>query len=202
MSTKTAGAKKTNIFSQTNPLETDRKQSTAQKTRRAINDIGSGVFNDLLGYERDDFDRDEFYPRPKEQARELPQRKEFTVFRREVYHEAVNVKKEIESLTHEIRQMVEAIKTQDGALLSEVKDAQRAILESNPETPGIYHVRFLEVILKLLKSIREKISDSRTWLEAMTSKKAKRGSLFVVRAKKKGTQYSLSQELSSARSVQ
>jgi tRNA(Ser,Leu) C12 N-acetylase TAN1 len=36
----------------------------------------------------------------------------------------------------------------------------------------------------------------------MQSKKAKRGSAFAVNTKKKGTQYSQSQELSSARNVQ
>jgi len=36
----------------------------------------------------------------------------------------------------------------------------------------------------------------------MVSKKKKRGSLFAVRSKKAGTQYSMSQELSNARSVQ
>jgi hypothetical protein len=71
-----------------------------------------------------------------------------------------------------------------------------------PEKPGIYHVRFLEIIVNVLRALRAKINESSTWMQALTSKKKKRGSLFAVRAKKKGTQYSLSQELSSARSVQ
>jgi hypothetical protein len=199
MNTKATQGKKTTIFSQ-NPLETDRKQAGAHKPRRAPS---AGVLDQLLGrYDKgeanDEFD--DFYGEGRVQK--APQRKEFTVFRQEVYHEQVNVKREIEALTHEIRRMVEVIKTQDSALMNDVKDAQKAVLEAQPEESGIYHVRFLEVILKLLKSIREKISDSRTWLEAMTSKRAKRGSLFAARSKKKGTQYSLSQELSNARSVQ
>lgn len=201
MSTKATQGKKTTIFSQTNPLETDRKRaSVAQKQAHSA---GGGVFDAILGkYENDDqYDElGDFYGETR--AQNLPRRKEFTVFRQEVYHEQVNVKREIESLTHEIRKMIDVIKTQDAALLTEVKDAQKAVLESHPEDAGIYHVRFLEVILKLLGAIREKISDSRTWLEAMTSKRAKRGSLFAARTKKKGTQYSLSQELASARSVQ
>jgi hypothetical protein len=71
-----------------------------------------------------------------------------------------------------------------------------------PEKLGVYHVRFLEIILKILQSIKLKINESGTWLEAMRSKRAKRGSAFMANSKKKGTQYSMSQELTLTRSVQ
>ncbi|MCX7956044.1 MAG: DUF5660 domain-containing protein, partial [Patescibacteria group bacterium] len=70
------------------------------------------------------------------------------------------------------------------------------------EKPGIYHVRFLEIVLNLLKALRAKVGESSSWLQAMITRKKKRSSLFSGRAKKMVTQYSLSQELQTTRSVQ
>ena len=47
-----------------------------------------------------------------------------------------------------------------------------------------------------------KTGESRTWMQALMSKKAKRGSAFAARSKKQGTAYSMSQELSNSRNVQ
>lgn len=130
------------------------------------------------------------------------QRQEFSIFNYQHYYEKEIVKKEIKQLTEQVRKELELIKKADASLLQEVKDVQRITLESLPEKPGIYHIRFFEIILSILRSLRAKIGESRTWLQAMVSKKKKRGSLFSFRSKKQGTLYSLSQELQSARSIQ
>ena len=128
--------------------------------------------------------------------RKLPFRKEFTLFN---YHEDIFVKKQVEKLMAEVRQEIKALKKANQSFEAKMKDIERIALQSIPKNPGIYHVRFFEIILKILKSMRAKIGESRTWLEALSSKKKKRGSLFAFRAKKKGTRYSLSEELKLTR---
>ncbi|MCX6732754.1 MAG: DUF5660 domain-containing protein, partial [Candidatus Roizmanbacteria bacterium] len=64
------------------------------------------------------------------------------------------------------------------------------------------HVKFLEIVLQILRSVRAKVGESSTWMQALMSKKKKRGSLFASRSKKQGTAYSMSQELSNSRSIQ
>ena len=130
------------------------------------------------------------------------QRREFSIFDYQQYYEKEIIKKEISQLTDQIKKELESIKKADASLLQDVKDVQRLALESTPDNPGIYHIRFFEIILSILRTLRVKIGESRTWLAAMVSKKKKRGSLFSFRSKKQGTLYSLSQELQSARSIQ
>jgi hypothetical protein len=109
---------------------------------------------------------------------------------------------QMKELIKQIKQEVDAIKRADASMMSEVNDIENLTINSLPDKPGIYHVRFLEVVLKVLRTLRSKVSESGTWLQAMNSKKKQRGSAFGARSKKAGTQYSMSQELSNARSVQ
>jgi hypothetical protein len=69
------------------------------------------------------------------------------------------------------------------------------------EKKGVYYVRFMELMMELVRTLAAQVSESNTWLEAMISKKKRRGSLFAARSKNQGTQYSMSQELSIARST-
>lgn len=124
------------------------------------------------------------------------------VFNYSEYYEDTLVKKQIKELTEQIRREIEALKKADASLIREVKDIEKLTINELPEKPGVYHVRFLEIVLNILRVLRAKVGESKTWLQALMSRKKKRGSLFVVRSKKQGTQYSLSQELQSARSVQ
>ena len=130
------------------------------------------------------------------------QRREFSIFSYQNYYETEVVKKQIKELTEQVKKEITYLKKADTALAADLKDIEKLAIDSLPEKPGVYHVRFLEIILRILKSLREKVGESRTWLSAMVSRKKKRGSLFAVLSKKKGTQYSLSQELTNARSIQ
>lgn len=129
-------------------------------------------------------------------------RREFSLFNYNEYYEKELIKKEIKALTEQIKREIDILKKADASLLNDIKDIQNMSLNEMSEKPGIYHVRFLEVVLRILRTLREKVGESRTWLQAMTSKRKKRGSLFANLSKKKGTQYSLSQELQASRSIQ
>ncbi len=192
MQQKTAGqSKKTPSKTQNNVLET-------------LKNIGSSVGN--YPYE-DDFDYDyedeNYYGRQRERfSKPKPKKEVKTLFNQTEYLENQRVQGEIRELIEQIKQEIEAFKKTGNALMSDVKDIEKVTVESLPSKPGVYHVRFLETLLSIIRTLRLKIGESKTWLEALMTKKKKRGSLFAHLSKKKGTQYSLSQELQTARSVQ
>jgi hypothetical protein len=186
-----------------NPIESikDIGSSVAASAKNQVKRVGSGIFDQFFGnYDSDN--RGSFEQQGSSREFGKPQRKEFSIFNYQQYYEQEIVKREISKLTEQVRKEIELIKKADSALLQEVKDVEKLTLESLPDKPGIYHIRFFEIILSILRTLRAKIGESRTWMQAMVTKRKKRGSLFAVRSKSKGTLYSLSQELQSARSVQ
>jgi len=109
---------------------------------------------------------------------------------------------EIQQLVEQIRNEVKTIKAHSDGLTEEISRIEKVTLQSLPDKVGVYHIRYLEIILSFLQGLKAKVGEARTWLAAMQSKKAKRGSAFASTSKNKGTQYSQSQELSTARNVQ
>lgn len=162
----------------------------------------ANIFDQFFGDNSQNYeDGENFLPKkPEEQKTQVQsKKKEGNLFDYTHYHEKEIVKREISSITDEIKRELVSLKNEAAEL---TKDAEKLTMEPISENPGIYHERFLEVILSLLRNLRAKVNESRTWLQAMVSRKKKRGSAFAVRSKDKGTQYSLSQELTNARSVQ
>lgn len=132
----------------------------------------------------------------------LPQRKEFTIFASETHSENYEVPKQIEQLAGEVKQAVQQLKRSQKAFNHQLLQVEKHTIDVMPIKGGIYHVHFLEKLLSFIKLMQSKVGEAKTWLSAMQSKKKKRGSAFAARSKQKGTQYSLSQELSTARAVQ
>ena len=179
-------------------------KDTVQKVGEGFADVGKGIFEQLLGQQEQAAEQDALLEKQRQQEEEQQGTLRVeggTLFSYRNIEEEKQMS-EIKELIEQIRQEVKMIKKADSALMSEVSDIEKLTIDTMPEKPGIYHVRFLEVVLKVLELLRSKISESGLWMEAMKSKKAKRGSAFASNSKKKGTQYSMSQELSNARSVQ
>jgi hypothetical protein len=183
--------------------------SVYEDTKNSFKKIGSDVFDQLFGRDKGNTPNDEHLFQ-HESSKERKINRSFTP---QFGKESVNVfswreqeeRKEIQQLKEliqMIKQEVELIKKQDSSLMSEVQDIEKLTLQSLPEKSSVYHIRFLEIILGFLKSLRAKIGESQTWLEALKSKKQKRGSAFKKLSQEKGTQYSLSQEFSVRNSVQ
>ncbi len=190
-----------------NPLETiaDLGSSSLRQTAQELGGIAGGVFDQFMG--ENDYDDDEYdIPHKEKQKVEPTKKKEAKpVFRFHEHHENYTVKQEIveiQQLIEQVKQEIKMIKQQNQAMLAEVKDVEKLTLGSSKESSKPYDSSFLEVILSLLRTIRLKIGESNTWLQAMVSKRKKRGSAFAVRTKSMGTQYSLSQELQVTRNVQ
>ena len=202
MNKSSGGQKSTTVTPYKNPLETlrDLGTNTAKKTADTFANIGGGMLDQFFG---SDESGDEFANDPlNQESTKKEEKKASKVFNYQEYYENTLVKKQIQELTEQIRKEIEAIKKADSSLIKEVKDIEKLTIDQLPEKPGVYHVRFLEIVLSILRVLRAKVGESKTWLQALMSRRKKRGSLFASRSKKQGTQYSMSQELQSARSVQ
>jgi hypothetical protein len=189
-----------------NPLEAlrDLGTSTAKNTADTFGKIGGGMLDQFFGGQDDHEDDDlgsEFNFK-KEAAKSKGKKQEVKIFNYQEYYENTLIKKQIQELTDAIKKEIEMIKRADASLINDVKDVENLTINGLPEKPGIYHIRFLELVLNILRTLRAKVGESKTWLQALMTKKKKRGSAFVTRSKKQGTQYSMSQELSNSRSVQ
>lgn len=198
----TSGSKYKSANLNKNPLEALHNMGSdiAGGTASAVRDIGTGVFDQLLGVDKSPStaNKENSQIAANEKPRRSGNREIKTVWTFQQEQETRTIRSLLEQLKHEIK----LIKQADSSLMSEIKDIEKLTVDSLPEKPGIYHVRFLELLISILATLRAKINESRTWLMAFQSKKKKRGSAFSTMSKKKGTQFSLSQELSNARSVQ
>lgn len=190
-----------------NPLESLRELSSSmgKNTIDTLQSMGSGMIDQLLGVTPSSEEMTE--EQQKKQIEQLKHdkkslQKEANLFNYQSHHENVIVRDQIQSLIEQIRQEVNYIKKADASLLGEVRDIEKFTMDTLSEKPGIYHVKFLEIVLGILRSVRMKVGESRTWMQALMSKKQKRGSAFASRSKKQGTAYSMSQELSNSRSIQ
>lgn len=206
MQNTTSGKKTQSSIPYKNPLESlrDLGTDTVKKTASTFGKIGSGMLDQFFGGNQENQDDENKWTPDsiKKEAKKVQGKQEKRVFNYNEYFETTLIKKQIKELTELIKREIKALKKADASLLAEVRDVEKIAINELPEKPGIYHVRFLEIVLNILRVLRAKVGESKTWLQALISKKKKRGSLFAVRSKKTGTQYSLSQELQTARAVQ
>lgn len=198
-------AKKTTPHS--NPIETlkDVSSSIGANTVDSLRNLGTGILDQLLGInDSNETENVEENSKQLDDHKETKKivKKEANLFNYQSHHENVVVRDQIQKLIEQIRQEVQQIKKTDSSLMNEVRDIEKFTLETLSEKPGIYHVKFLEIVLRILQSVRMKVGESKTWMAALMSKKKKRGSAYASRSKKQGTAYSMSQELSNSRSVQ
>jgi hypothetical protein len=188
-----------------NPLESlrDLGTTTAKNTADAFGKIGGGMLDQFFGANnQEDNNFGSEFNFGNETSKSKTKKQEVRVFNYQEYYETTLIKKQIQELTEAIKKEIEMIKRADASLINDVRDVEKLTINDLPEKPGIYHIRFLELVLNILRTLRAKVGESKTWLQALMSKKKKRGSLFAVRSKKQGTQYSMSQELQNSRSVQ
>lgn len=189
--------------------------SLVDNTTQSFKDLGTGMFDQLFGLDKtnksadlsNDFSQQSNeYQKGYEDALKQQENKPVLPDRKTLYsfgeQQEQQQMAEIRELIKAIKQEVDAIKRADSAMMGEVRDIEKLTLDSVPAKAGIYHVRFLELVLKVLQTLRAKLSESSTWMEALHSKKAKQGSAFAARSKKSGTQYSMSEEHKIVRNTQ
>jgi len=194
MATKKSGA-------HLNPVESlgDFPRSIGENAVNSLADMGSSMLDQLLGMTKDLPSPENGEPQ-KEQKKTV--KKEANLFNYQSHHENVIVRDQVNKLIEQIKQEVQYLKKADASLLNEVHDIEKFTMDTLSEKPGVYHIKFLEIVLRILQNVRSKVGEGRTWMQALMSKKQKRGSAFAARSKKQGTAYSMSQELSNSRNVQ
>lgn len=94
----------------------------------------------------------------------------------------------VQEILIEIKQLVNSS--------GELKDKVEILtIEQIGENPGVYHLNFMEEILKWIRDARMNVEDSLAWFHALRSKKAARQ--YGAMAKKAGTSFTLSNERSA-----
>lgn len=185
-----------------NPLEAlrDVGSSVADGLGGAARDMTTGFFDQMFGSSSapDRLPSPEQPRQPEQRPRPAAQKEFKNIWSFQQEQEM----RTIRELVEQIKQEIKLLKQADKAFLNEVKDIEKITMEELPYNPGIYHIRFMELVIQILRTLRMKINESRTWLVAFQSKKKKRGSTFTSMSKKKGTSFSQSQELATARAVQ
>jgi len=176
--------------------ETEKKpQTIASRVVKNLGGIGTGLFEGFLktprtptlgefgGGERFDFRNFE-----REIKETRPRKCEVLFSYQEKYQEA--------TLRNEIRQAVSTVQREVVKLEKDQKalitDIEKVTVESLPNKPGVYHLRFFQWLISIVKSLRQKVNESRTWLVAMKSKKSQQN--YWKMYKKHGTSFGLSDE--------
>ena len=174
----------------------------AKSTAKAFGDLGAGIGKGMLdAFLGTDYSSVEIGDKksPEQKTGNFQRKGEFM---RLYDSKEIAEKREIEKILVKIHQEVEAIKKASAEMAAKVKDVEKLTLSSAEVETGVYHIRFLELVLSFLQTLRSKIDNSNTWLEAMQTKKKKRGSLFANLSKKHGTSFSQSDEHKVVRSTQ
>jgi len=173
-------------------------------TKSAVNDsladfnkqfFGESAFppSNLLDSPDSFFGRESFGGRAVEKKEPKRIRRSEVVFNYLERQEQSRLNTEIQNLMREVKREVDLLKVQNSGLLN---DISKLTLVEVPKNAGIYHLRFMEFVIKLLKALRKQISEGRLWLQTGNTKRQQRS--FRALAKKKGTKFSQSQELTQA----
>jgi len=148
---------------------------------------------DRMGNADNPFGREPFGGRMPEKKEPKRIRRSEVVFNYLERQEQSRLNSEIQQLMREVKREVDLLKVQNSGL---VADISKLTLNEVPKSAGIYHLRFMEFVIKLLQAIRKQVSEGRLWLQTGTAKRQARS--FRALAKRKGTQFSQSRELTQA----
>lgn len=123
-------------------------------------------------------------------------RKETLIFTYERRNSEMTVSsdnEEIRQIVRELKKHVYLLEKSEAGLVAEIT---KISVEQLPQKPGVYYLRFFEWLISMVKQLRSKVEEGRTWLQAMTSKKKKMG--YWKMYKKHGTSFGLSNERTMA----
>lgn len=114
---------------------------------------------------------------PQKTENKAPINNEFSIFNHRDYSENKLVPEKIRELQETIKHEIKALKQASSSVDEQVHNIEKQVMSSTKEQAGVYHVHFLETLLSMLKLLRVKVSEAGSWLQAIQTKKAKRGSM-------------------------
>lgn len=133
---------------------------------------------------------------PMNRPVELP--KEHAHPQRSQHHESEHQHK-AQAEQAKVAQQLEAVRAELKSLSASLKqfnaEIDKAINEA-PIDPGTYHINYYERLRTLIKSLRQQVDDSRTWLSLTSGRKKQKNYWGLY--KKHGTQFGLSSERTAA----
>lgn len=187
----------------------------------AFGDMASDAYTDMLGGSPRNFDnQNDNYNSPDkggvaiptfEQYRKQQERRNSQFFEMKRQEEEAAKKKreeedqrQLDEVYKELEKEIKRYEAQQQKMDENIEKLKKLIIaeRTNKYKKGKYVFTVADIGRMIMKTALISITDSNNWLEAVMTKRKKRGSLFAVRSKKQGTQYSMSQELSLTRSVQ
>jgi len=92
---------------------------------------------------------------------------------------------------------IKAIQEERKKLVNETEGLSREIKTAAVEAivePGIYHLDFLEKLRRLIKFIRKKVRESKTWLAEWNAYCKRKRNYYWIQVRKSGTKFMLSSE--------
>lgn len=104
-------------------------------------------------------------------------------------YESAELSQRVQEITVELQRLV----SQSAVLEEEFKEVTMTRM---PKKAGTYHLNFFEWMLSVIRSARQKVEDSSSWLQAISSKKGQKQ--YWAMFKKHGTTFGMSNERSVA----
>jgi len=190
----TTQKKKVPTYINDNVLESLRSVGTSvgsTLTKDVAGQIGADVLQSLFGTptQQGELRPNQPIEMPKEhQKEETPHRPTIEMGKSALRSDEVQIKQQIEAVRKELQALSSSVKQMN-------REIHNAVMET-PVDPGVYHLNFFEQLQIVLKTLREQVDDSRSWLMAFNSRKKKMGYWGMM--KKHGTTFGLSNERSIA----
>lgn len=130
-------------------------------------------------------------PPPKaEDNKKLISKRETLVFSRQTREEDQTIQKETKVILKQLKEQIVLLEKSEKTLTSEIAKVK---VEQLPKKSGIYYLRFFEWLIAVVRQLRIKVEEGRTWLATFTSRKKKRIGYWQM-YKKHGTTFGLSHE--------
>lgn len=126
----------------------------------------------------------------------LRQLQQFQRNEKEVFNlKQKTIENQIAKLMQDLQVEVSKLQKQTSELSSDVK---KITVETKPTKVGIYHLNFFDMMITMLREIRQKVGESRMWLNKSMQKKKQKG--YWAMFKKHGMNFAASDERAVASS--
>lgn len=184
-----------------NPFTDDHPEKLKNPSSSSSNFAG-GFKQQLKGLVNPDSWMDQIFNKPhtsesfpRKPYQERPLRKQETlVFSRQSCDQEKAIQMETHELLNQLKKQITLLEKSEKGLVSEISKIK---VEKLPPKTGVYHLRFLEWLIILVKQLRMKVEEGQTWLSTFSQRKKKKIGYWQM-YKKHGTTFGLSYERSLA----